>query len=372
MKFDKLSIYVRNKNINPSSYYRIIQYVKDINTDIFVHSLTSDTLYGMSLNNKYKFLKLFIQFIIYIEMYLKTLFSLIYDLKKKPDIIFIQREILPKKTLFFINRMEKMIFSKSIVVWDIDDDILENGEISMHDFEFYKKYSKYIICSTDILAKKLFSDLTKKIVIIPTTDGDINKKVNLEIIGNRKQDYDKNIKLVWIGTTGNLKYIKMIIPILDDCAKRLTRYEKELSLSLVSGQQLNVSTSFLKIENIEWSRKNAIDTILKSHIGLMPLLENKFTVGKASFKLIQYLSAGLPIIGSAVGYNNYVINDEIGFLVSDEEDWINSILFLSNDLRKYSQYSINSLKYWTDKYSYNIQLQKILNILNDAVNLEEK
>ena len=369
MKLSELSVYVRNKNINPSSYYRIFQYVKDINMNVFVHSLTSDKLYDLSLNHNSEYLKLLIKFILYLEMNIKTFFFIIYDLIKKPDIIFIQREILPKRTSFFIKKMEKMLFSRSIVIWDIDDDILENKEVSIQDFEFYKMYSKYIICSTEALAEKLFPDLTEKIIIIPTTDGDINKKVNSEVIENRRQAYDNEIKLIWIGTTGNLDYIRGIIHILDDCAKELLNTGKQLTLYVVSGQNLDMHTAFLKIENIKWSRTNAIDSILKSHIGLMPLLENPFTMGKASFKLIQYLSAGLPIIGSAVGYNNNVINDKIGFLVNNEKDWLNSILFLSNDLIKYFQYSTNSLDFWSDTYSYTMQLKKIKKILNDAIDL---
>lgn len=363
----KISIYIRNKNINPSSYYRICQYTKDIDMHFYFRSLTSNKMYNLSLNSKYHLLKLTSKAFLYVEIIIRSCVFILLDILKKPDIIYIQREIIPKKTPTFIFKIEKKLLKKSIIIWDIDDNLLESKEISKKDFCFYREYSKYIVCSTKILSRELFDEnYLKKIRIIPTTDGDINSLLNADVLKKREELYKNEIKLIWVGTTSNLEYIMDIIPILDKCAKTLKERNKKLILTIVTGYSLNVDVNHIEIKFVKWSRKQVIKEILNAHIGLMPLKETPFTIGKASFKLIQYLSAGIPVIGSPVGYNYNVITNEIGFLASSNTDWINSIVYLSSNIDEYQIYSSNALEQWNKFYSYDIQLEKILKLFEDT------
>lgn len=50
MKNKKISIYVRNKDITPSSYYRIIQYAKYFDGDIYIREIAPRKLYEKYLN----------------------------------------------------------------------------------------------------------------------------------------------------------------------------------------------------------------------------------------------------------------------------------------------------------------------------------
>lgn len=87
----------------------------------------------------------------------------------------------------------------------------------------------------------------------------------------------------------------------------------------------------------------------------MPLIENEFTLGKGGFKLIQYLSIGLPVIASNVGFNNEIINSECGFSLDDKDSlisWEKAIISMTELWEKYVQLAIHAKKQYDDKYSF--------------------
>ena len=98
----------------------------------------------------------------------------------------------------------------------------------------------------------------------------------------------------------------------------------------------------------------------------MPLMNNKFALGKAGFKLIQYISGGVPVIASNVGFNSSILNKNIGFCVDQNsaEQWVNAIVELSKDYLNWEKYSINSKKEWKEKYSYQSHLEFWNNLIN--------
>ncbi|MER3472336.1 MAG: group 1 glycosyl transferase, partial [Chitinophagaceae bacterium] len=58
------------------------------------------------------------------------------------------------------------------------------------------------------------------------------------------------------------------------------------------------------------------------NIGIMPLEHDAWSKGKCGFKLIQYLSLGIPAVASPVGVNKTIIDQGInGFLAANEEEW---------------------------------------------------
>jgi glycosyltransferase involved in cell wall biosynthesis len=76
----------------------------------------------------------------------------------------------------------------------------------------------------------------------------------------------------------------------------------------------------------DWSSEIEAQILSKSHVGIMPLDNDDFSKGKSAFKLIQYMSCGLPLVASSVGENNNVVkNGRNGFLVKNEIEWIESI-----------------------------------------------
>jgi glycosyltransferase involved in cell wall biosynthesis len=95
--------------------------------------------------------------------------------------------------------------------------------------------------------------------------------------------------------------------------------------------------------------------MLNAHIGIMPLADTEFTRGKGGFKLVQYISVGLPCVASNVGFNKLVLNEHCGFLAESEQQWRDAIMQLANpDI--WQQFSTAAFKQWNSNFSFDKNL----------------
>jgi glycosyltransferase involved in cell wall biosynthesis len=82
---------------------------------------------------------------------------------------------------------------------------------------------------------------------------------------------------------------------------------------------------------VPWSAAGELAALHSFDIGVMPLADDDWCRGKCGFKLIQYMAVGLPVIGSAVGFNRDVVRDGTdGFLVSSG-GWFEALRLLLSD-----------------------------------------
>jgi glycosyltransferase involved in cell wall biosynthesis len=64
----------------------------------------------------------------------------------------------------------------------------------------------------------------------------------------------------------------------------------------------------------------------------MPLHDRDYERGKCAFKLVQYLSAGMPVVASPIGMNSEVVgHGENGFLAAGEDEWFDALDRLLSD-----------------------------------------
>lgn len=254
------------------------------------------------------------------------------------------------------------------LLWDFDDHIIDNGEVSHSTFNFYAKYATKIIVTHDYLKGLIPMEYQNKVHILPTTDGDMYKIFQSEDINSKRiESLDRgNVNLVWVATSVNLKYLEGIIGELDSTARVLKEQQnKTLHLKVICNAPLLSKCNCLKLENIKWTREAAIKGMKESHIGIMPLEDTAFTRGKGGFKLVQYLSIGLPCIGSDVGFNHNVISSNCGFLIATEhpEKWRNAILKLC-EAGVWEKYSEEAFKQWLSYFSYEKNLAFWSNLLD--------
>lgn len=360
----RVSVYVKGDR-NSTAYYRIYQYLDNIDKlECKYHTMMSSRIH-----NKYMPISkqpIWIKILVYIHIYIRMLYALIQDVIVCPNIIVIHRRIISRFTPLSYKILLTLIKLRRVqIVWDFDDNIIESKELSENTFRFLSKLSNIIVVTHNFLKNLILREYHHKVIIMPTTDGDMyNCFIKEHINDIRLSSIDKELRLVWVATSSNLKYLKDIIPILDSTANNLRDKNITLKLSVICDLALQHNCKYLTIDNIKWTRDKAIEAMKNGHIGLMPLADTPFTQGKGGFKLVQYMSIGLPCIGSNVGFNAYVLSDGAGILVNDVLDWRDAIITLS-DKEIWKQYSQNAYNSWMNNFSYIENLlhwKKILNI----------
>lgn len=334
---NKISIYVSNANLTPSSYYRLTQYFCGIGARM--HSSLPDSVYNWWHKKGGKSKHLFKPFL-YFFYVVRTLAFLVNDVfTLRSDLVIISRVIVPHHMPLLHKQLIKQLAINNMLVWDFDDNILANKSISPSDFRFFSKYSHTIVVTSDFLKSLVDKNFQDKVVILPTTDGDLQNLNPSLFVADRRRLYDKEIRLVWVGTYTGLDYLKPLIPALEEAAQTLCQdYGKTLSLHIVCNKPLTTDCSSLQLVNIAWEREIAKQEIVHAHIGIMPLPDTEFTRGKGGFKLIQYMAASLPVIASNVGFNQQVVGKGVGYLINDGQStigWKDAVLELSTCWENY-------------------------------------
>jgi glycosyltransferase involved in cell wall biosynthesis len=85
-------------------------------------------------------------------------------------------------------------------------------------------------------------------------------------------------------------------------------------------------------ETRQWSETTEVAELQSIGVGIMPLMDSPWERGKCGLKLIQYMAAARPTIGSPVGVNKEIIDEGVtGFKASSQADWISGFTTLQKD-----------------------------------------
>lgn len=301
------------------------------------------------------------------------------------DVIFLQREMLST-----FMTLEK--FTKQPRVFDVDDAIWLN-RTSQYAGKLAESCD-LVICGNEYLAE-YFSDWNKNISIIPTPI-DTNKFkptiVDNEILakvepiferrgGGRNFHCGTNFRFLsesggilvdsttdeddliigWMGTSSNIQYINKIENALCKVMDNFPRAR----LRIVSDQrpQLRKIPS-TKLEFIQWSPENEVSCIQGLSVGIMPLEDSLWARGKCSYKMLQYLACGVPVVVSPVGMNNEVLGQgQCGFGACDEREWVEGLTTLLEDAKLRRQMGKIGRQVVLDHYS----LEALALVLSDCL-----
>lgn len=259
------------------------------------------------------------------------------------DCVYLHRETLP----YFFPFTELLLrrFAKRLI-FDFDDALFHHPKkkswlkkllMDRHSAQRIIALADRVIVSTPYLAEYA-RRFNSQVVVIPT--------------GVRYSDYEK-VKPVneecfvigWIGSPSTQHYIYEIA----DCLKHLA--QKYPFVFRVIGAQ-NLSLPGVSLELKAWSQASEVNDVASFTIGVMPLPDDPWTRGKGGYKLIQYMAAGVPAIGSRVGANCDIIEDGVsGFLASTPQQWSEKLERLISDADLRKQFSQTGRQVVQERYS---------------------
>lgn len=134
--------------------------------------------------------------------------------------------------------------------------------------------------------------------------------------------------IVWIGNVGNEEYLELVREPLE----RLARKHEFVLRVIGSPEASRLRMEGVNVEVLEWREDREREWLLGSSIGIMPLHDREYERGKCSFKLVQYLSAGMPVVASPIGMNTEVVKQgENGFLAANSAQWYEALDRLLGD-----------------------------------------
>lgn len=139
----------------------------------------------------------------------------------------------------------------------------------------------------------------------------------------------RGVVLGWTGTSGNFPFLADI----QDALARVLREVPGSSLLIVADRAPELpALAGLSVRFEPWTPTVEVTALHQMDIGLMPLADNAWTRGKCSFKMLQYMAAGLPTVVAPVGMNAEVLAlGASGLAARTGDEWVEALLALATD-----------------------------------------
>jgi glycosyltransferase involved in cell wall biosynthesis len=149
----------------------------------------------------------------------------------------------------------------------------------------------------------------------------------------RVSSFPERLCIGWIGTSGNLRYLEGIAPVLTEIARRFP------AVSIAVCCDRPPALPGLPLRYVPWSAAAEDEFLASLTVGLMPLDDGPWERGKCSFKMLQYMAAGRPCVASPVGMNADVLaQGEIGLAATTTAEWVEAVSSILADRRGAEQF----------------------------------
>ena len=209
-------------------------------------------------------------------------------------------------------------------ILDVDDAIWLTPPFGRFAVKRISKNAAMVLAGNNYIAD-WFSTYAKDIRIVPTgVDTTRIRPSRSEKENKRKRGF----RIGWIGTSSNFDSLYLI-------EKPLKRFLRNNDAELWIISDLQPKFTWLppeRLKFIRWSPVAEVKILNQMDVGIMPLVSSEWSLGKCSFKMLQYMAAGLPVVVSPIGMNNDVLSvGPVGYPAVTDTDWYDALSALYFD-----------------------------------------
>lgn len=252
-------------------------------------------------------------------------------LADRETVFFLQRPIY-SKYIFGPLCLALMLRRNKKVISDFDDAIYVH---SPHKTKLLVRLSQTVIVGNHQLYDWVQNCAKVPVYLVPTS---INYSL-YEHCGVATKETSKQLTIGWVGSgAAHVANIELLREPLLSLAKKYNFTFKIIGAEHVERihdfwlpQQAHFGVEI--IDELDWSDPSQVPMqIAQFDIGVMPLLDNEFNRGKSSFKAIEYMAVGVPVVISPVGENNHLVQDgQTGYLAHTHGEWFEKLEKLITD-----------------------------------------
>jgi glycosyltransferase involved in cell wall biosynthesis len=204
------------------------------------------------------------------------------------------------------------------VIYDIDDLVFLKPKSKANPFvAIWKSESrithlmrkaKHIITCTptlDTFARRFNPNTT-----------DISSTINTDVyVPANRYVNDGPLTLGWSGSHSTIKYLYLLKDILLDLNREIP-----IKLLVIGDKEFHLEGP--NVTALPWVEHSEVADLQRIDIGLYPLPDEPWILGKSGLKALQYMALGIPTVATALGANFRIIEDGLsGFLVRTDEEW---------------------------------------------------
>ena len=265
---------------------------------------------------------------------------------RRADVTWLEREFVPG-----LHTLESRAASPR--VFDVDDAIWLTGA---HRFAEEIAAEAYGVIAGNQFIAQYFAPVARKIWVVPTS-------VDTEVWKPRTVA-SARWTIGWTGTSSNLPYLQE----LDEPLGAFLGRHPESELLVVCDRRprfRHVRSGQVRFEH--WSAKREVGLVQQMRVGLMPLPQTEWALGKCGFKMLLYMACGVPVIASPVGVSEQLLKSAcVGLAAGSVDEWHSALCRLAEDAEFAAAASAAGRRLVVDGYSVKANSAHLGRIFTEA------
>lgn len=124
----------------------------------------------------------------------------------------------------------------------------------------------------------------------------------------------------------------------------------------------------VRLRASDWRLESEVADLLDLDIGLYPLPDDEWVLGKSGLKALQYMALGIATVAQRTPVNETLIDDGVnGFLATDADDWMSIVTKLVRDPDLRASVAAPARRTVEERYSVRATAPCYLAVLDRAV-----
>jgi len=279
------------------------------------------------------------------------------------DVVYIHMWVTPLGTSLF-ERVVRILSKR--LIYDIEDNIFFEKSNSFNPIvkllkspekiKFLIRRADHVISSSPFLNDYCLESNNKKKCTYISSSVDTNRFVPANSYNN-----DNKVVIGWTGTFSSKPYLDLLRNVF------LKLHEKyDFRLRVIGN--FDYELPGIDLEVIRWTKNNEVHDLQGIDIGVYPLVDDRWVLGKSGLKAIQYMAFALPTVATNVGTTPKIIQHKVnGWLVKTDAEWIEALSTLLKDFELRRKLGEAARKTVVENYSTQIIKSKYLSILKNEV-----
>ncbi len=248
------------------------------------------------------------------------------------DLVYIHMWVTPLGSSFF-ERVYRLLSRH--LVYDIEDNVMMEKVNELNPFvkilkglgktNYLIKTADHVITSSPFLNDYCLGINRNNSCTYISSSVDTDRFLPVNVYSN-----EKKITIGWTGTFSSRIYLDLLRNVFLELNKRL-----DFKLRVIGNFQYDFPG--IDLEVIQWTKEKEVEDLQGIDIGIYPLVQDEWVLGKSGLKAIQYMAFGLPTVATNVGTTPRIIRQmENGWLVKTDAEWIEALetLIKNPELRR--------------------------------------
>lgn len=282
------------------------------------------------------------------------------------DVVYVFMWVTPFGTSFF-ERATRRLANK--LIFDIEDNVLigQSSQFSYNPNAFVQfikgpwkaryliETADHVVSASPFLNKK-YLEINKRrkcSYVPPSIDTD-------RFIPASNTAVDHTITIGWTGTFSTRIYLDLLRDVFQRLAKK-----HRFKLKVIGN--FDYELDGVDLEVVRWTSEREVEDLQGIDIGVYPLSNDEWMLGKAGLKAIQYMAVGLPTVATNIGTTPMIItNDVNGLLVETDDEWFDALERLLNDPALRRRLGASARQCVVENYSTKVIAGRYRRILDDV------